>query len=157
MAVIATAALLSLIVLVLCLSGLRAPSSRRYVFLSVLFVFVYTTATDLRRIFPWIPDLPGHYNWTGKVLELLVCLIAVYFIDPSSRLELSGAWDNPNLQSRNWDRCTQVSRARARGRNPSALFLDSRPGTHVRRPFLSTYCSGTDRRACFSRNSYGPS
>ncbi len=91
MGVIATAALLSLIALVLSLCGLRAPLSRRYVFLSVLFVFVYATATDLRRIFTWIPDIPGHYNWTGKVLELLVCLIAITLL-----IRVAG-WDRREL------------------------------------------------------------
>ncbi len=91
MGVIATAALLSLITLVLCLSGLRARSSRLYVLLSVLFVFVYTTSTDLRRIFSWIPDIPGHYNWTGKVLELLVCLITI------ALLIRVGGWDRREL------------------------------------------------------------
>lgn len=91
MGVIATAASLSLVGLVLCLSGLRAPSSRFYVFLSVLFVLVYTTATDLRRILTWIPDIPGHYNWTGKILELLVCLIAIALL-----IRVAG-WDRREL------------------------------------------------------------
>jgi membrane protease YdiL (CAAX protease family) len=75
--IIATAGALSLICFVLCLPGLRAASTRPFVFLSIFFLFVYTTATDLRTIFPRIPDIPGHYNWTGKVLELVVCLSAV--------------------------------------------------------------------------------
>lgn len=80
MGVIATAALLSFICLALCVTGLRASSTRPYVLWSALFVFVYTTATDLRRIFHGIPRLPGHYNWTGKALELLVCMATILLL-----------------------------------------------------------------------------
>ena len=80
MGVIATAALLSFVCLALCVTGMRASSTRPYVLWSALFVFVYTTATDLRRIFRWIPRIPGHYNWTGKTLELLVCLTALLLL-----------------------------------------------------------------------------
>ena len=80
MGVIATAALLSFACVALCVAGLRASSTRAYVLGSALFVFVYTTATDLRRIFHGIPRIPGHYNWTGKALELLVCSATILLL-----------------------------------------------------------------------------
>jgi uncharacterized protein len=48
-----------------------------YALWSVLFVFVLTTSTDLRRVLPIIPRLPGHFNWTGKILELVTSLLAI--------------------------------------------------------------------------------
>ena len=77
MGVFFTAAALSLGCLLLCLPGLRKASSRRYVGFSVLFVMALTTSTDLHRVFHWIPRIPGHYNWTGKVLELFVSVVAI--------------------------------------------------------------------------------
>ena len=91
MGVIATAALLGVVCLLLCLSGMRASSTRPYVFWSVLFVFVYTTSTDLRRIFPSIPRIPGQYNWTGKTIELLVCSATVLLL-----ISVAG-WDRREL------------------------------------------------------------
>lgn len=49
----------------------------RYVGASVLFVLVFTTATDLRHLFHGIPRLGSHYNWTGKLLELGVDLVTL--------------------------------------------------------------------------------
>ena len=80
MGVIATAALLAMICILFCALGMRTSSTRRYVLLSALFVFVYTTSTDLRRVFHWIPRIPGQYNWTGKTLELVVCLAAILIL-----------------------------------------------------------------------------
>jgi membrane protease YdiL (CAAX protease family) len=77
MGVLFTAAALSLACLLLCLPALRKTSSRRYVGFSVLFVMALTTSTDLRRVFHRIPRIPGQYNWTGKVLELIVCTVAM--------------------------------------------------------------------------------
>jgi uncharacterized protein len=77
MGVFFTAAALSLACLLLCLPALRNASSRRYVGFSVLFVMALTTATDLRRVFHWIPRIPGQYNWTGKVLELIVSVVGI--------------------------------------------------------------------------------
>lgn len=39
-----------------------------------------TTSTDLRHVLRWIPEIPGHYNWTGKVLELVVSIIAILLL-----------------------------------------------------------------------------
>jgi len=77
MGVFFTAAALSLACLLLCLPALREASCRRYVGFSVLFVMAVTTSTDLRRVFHWIPRIPGQYNWTGKVLELIVSVVAI--------------------------------------------------------------------------------
>lgn len=77
MGVLFTALALSAVCLFLSLPSLLHASRRRYVFCAVLFVFVLTTSTDLRHIFRWIPEIPGRYNWTGKVLELLVSFIAI--------------------------------------------------------------------------------
>ena len=43
----------------------------------MLFVMALTTSTDLPRVFHWIPRIPGHYNWTGKGLELIVSVVAI--------------------------------------------------------------------------------
>lgn len=72
-----TAAALSLICLLLCLPGLRVAPARRYIGASILFVFVLTTVTDLRHLFPSLPRLGDQYNWTGKLLELAVDLVAL--------------------------------------------------------------------------------
>jgi len=77
MGVFFTAAALSLVCLLLCLPALRKAPSRKYVGFSVLFVMTLTTSTDLPRVFHWIPRIPGHYNWTGKVLELIVSVVAI--------------------------------------------------------------------------------
>jgi uncharacterized protein len=77
MGVFFTAAALSLACVLLCLPALRKASSRRYVGFSVLFVMALTTSTDLRRVFHWIHRIPGQYNWTGKVLELIVSIVAI--------------------------------------------------------------------------------
>ncbi len=77
MGVFFTAAALSLACLLLCLPALRRAPSRRYAGFSVLFVMALTTSTDLRRVFHWIPRIPGHYNWTGKLLELIVSVVAI--------------------------------------------------------------------------------
>ena len=77
MGVLFTAAALSLACLVLCLPALAKPSRLFYALAAVLFVFVLTTSTDLRKVFPLIPEIPGHYNWTGKALELISSLIAI--------------------------------------------------------------------------------
>ena len=90
-----TAAALSLLWLLFCLLGLRAASARRYIGASVLFVFVLTTATDLRHLFPSIPRLGTQYNWTGKALELGVDLLALaLLLGPArwSRAELGLRW-----------------------------------------------------------------
>jgi len=75
--VLFTAAALGLVCLLLCLPGLRSARSRRYAGLGVLFVVVLTTSTDLPRVLDWIPRIPGQYNWTGKVLELIVSAVAI--------------------------------------------------------------------------------
>jgi membrane protease YdiL (CAAX protease family) len=80
MGVLFTALALGAICLFLSLPALLRASRRRYALFAVLFVFVLTTSTDLRRIFRWIPDIPGRFNWTGKVLELLVSVIAVLLL-----------------------------------------------------------------------------
>jgi len=80
MGVLFTALALSAVCLLLSLPGLLRSSRRRYAFCAVLFVFVLTTSTDLRRIFRWIPEIPGRYNWTGKLLELLVSAIAIFLL-----------------------------------------------------------------------------
>lgn len=72
MGVLLTAAVLSLLCLLLSLPALSKAGRRPYAILSALFVLFLTTSTDLRRILPAIPNIPGKYNWTGKVLELLV-------------------------------------------------------------------------------------
>ncbi len=72
-----TAAALGAMCLLLCLPGLKTRRGRSYVLLSVLFVTMLTTSTDLRRVFPWIPRIPGQYNWTGKLLELCVSLVVL--------------------------------------------------------------------------------
>lgn len=77
MGVIFTAAVLSVVCLVLSLPALGKAARRGYAILSALFVFVLATSTDLRRVIPAIPDIPGRYNWTGKLLELLVSVIAI--------------------------------------------------------------------------------
>jgi len=77
MGVILTAAALGLICLLLTLPALGKANRRRYALWGALFVFVLTTSTDLRKIVPAIPDIPGRYNWTGKVLELMVSAIAI--------------------------------------------------------------------------------
>ena len=77
MEVLFTALALSAVCLLLSLPGLMNTSRRRYVFCAILFVFVLTISTDLRHIFRWIPKISGHYNWTGKALELLVSVIAI--------------------------------------------------------------------------------
>jgi membrane protease YdiL (CAAX protease family) len=76
MRVILTAAALSFLCLVLCIPALTRSGRRRYALWGALFVFVLSTSTDLRRIIP-IPAFPGHYNWAGKLFELIVSLIAL--------------------------------------------------------------------------------
>lgn len=77
MGVVLTAAALSLVCLILCVPALMQRSRAVYALWSVFFVFVLTTSTDLRRVFPIIPRIPGHFNWTGKILELVTSLIAI--------------------------------------------------------------------------------
>ena len=77
MGVFLTAVVLGAICLLLCSPGLKTRSGRRYVLLGVLFVTVLTTSTALPRVLRWIPKIPGHFNWTGKVLELFVSLVAI--------------------------------------------------------------------------------
>jgi uncharacterized protein len=77
MGVFFTAAALGLACFLLCVPALGAPERRRYALWGVLFVILLTTSTDLRRVFPIIPRIPGHYNWTGKLLELLIRLFAM--------------------------------------------------------------------------------
>jgi len=86
MGVLFTALALSLVCLLLSSPALVKSGQRTYAFLSVLFVFVLTTSTDLRRIFPAIPRIPGRYNWTGKLFELVVSVIAI------SLLTRIGGW-----------------------------------------------------------------
>jgi uncharacterized protein len=77
MGVFFTALVLSLICLLLTSPALGKAAHRLYAILSNLFVLVLTASTDLRKIFPILPELPGRYNWTGKILELLVSVIAI--------------------------------------------------------------------------------
>ena len=77
MADLLTAAALSLICLLLCLRALGHASRRRYALLSVLFVFVLTASTDAGKLLPANLRFPGHYNWTGKLLELITSLLAI--------------------------------------------------------------------------------
>lgn len=86
MGVFLTAAALSLVCLLLGLPALGKSGRRSYALWSALFVLVLTTSTDLRRILPSIPEIPGRYNWTGKLLELLVSVVAI------SLLILLGGW-----------------------------------------------------------------
>lgn len=75
MGVFLTAGALGLTCFLLCLPALGQAVRWRYAVWSTLFVWVLTTATDLRRVFPALPRLPGHYNWTGKLFELIVCVL----------------------------------------------------------------------------------
>jgi hypothetical protein len=77
MGAILTAATLSLVCLLLCLPALAKASQRRYALSGILFVLILTISTDLRKVFPLIPRLPGHYNWVGKTFELITSLIAI--------------------------------------------------------------------------------
>jgi membrane protease YdiL (CAAX protease family) len=80
MGVILTAAALSLTCLLLCLPAFRARERRGCAIWGVVFVFVLTLSTDLRDIFPGIPRLPEHYNWTGKFFECLVDILAIFIL-----------------------------------------------------------------------------
>jgi membrane protease YdiL (CAAX protease family) len=63
--------------LLLCLPAVGKPNRLRYVLWSALFVFALNFFNDLHRVFPIIPRIPGHYNWTGKLLELVTSLVAI--------------------------------------------------------------------------------
>jgi hypothetical protein len=77
MADLLAAAALSLICLLLCLPALGHASRRRYALWSALFVFVLTASTDAGKLLLANLRFPGHYNWTGKLLELITSLLAV--------------------------------------------------------------------------------
>ena len=74
-----TGAVLTAIYLLLCLRGLAKAGSRSPILGGALFLFVLTTI-DSRGLFPWIPELHLHWNWTGKFIELLVCLVALFWL-----------------------------------------------------------------------------
>jgi uncharacterized protein len=80
MGVFLTAAALSLACVLLCSPSLRQASRARYAIWGTLFVLFLAISTDLRHVFPFIPRIPGHYNWTGKLLELFVSVIAVFLL-----------------------------------------------------------------------------
>jgi membrane protease YdiL (CAAX protease family) len=80
MGVLYTSAALGLVCLILSLPALGKPGRRLYAVLAALFMLVLNTATDLRKIFPAIPAFPGRYNWTGKLLEFLVGIVAILLL-----------------------------------------------------------------------------
>lgn len=80
MGVFLTAMALGAACLLLSLPALGKPKQRGYALWASLFVIALTTSTDLRRVLPIIPNLPGHYNWTGKILELITSLLAVVLL-----------------------------------------------------------------------------
>ena len=71
-----TAIALGLVCLVLCAKGLARGPARGHVLLAALFVTFLTASTPLPRVVGWLPRFPGTYNWTGKLLELAVGLVA---------------------------------------------------------------------------------
>jgi uncharacterized protein len=74
--IVFTAGALTAVYLLLCLPGLVKSRARHIILGGALFLFVLTSI-DCRGLFPWMPELPFHYNWTGKFVELLVCLVAL--------------------------------------------------------------------------------
>ena len=69
-------AALALVYLILCLPGVVRSSSRLTVIGGALFLLLLNSGDD-RRIFWWLPQLPLHWNWPGKLFELLLCIITL--------------------------------------------------------------------------------
>ena len=76
MGVLLTSLTFGMTCLLLCIP-VRQPSRLRYVLWSALFIFALNFSNGLQRVFPIIPRIPGHYNWTGKLLELVTSLVAI--------------------------------------------------------------------------------
>jgi membrane protease YdiL (CAAX protease family) len=78
--VLTTAAAFGLICFLLCLPAFRQARTRRYALGSIAFVVGVLIATDLRHLLKWIPRIPGSYNWTGKLFELLFSAAVLWLL-----------------------------------------------------------------------------